>query len=306
MKRISSRRSPPRRSRLRPQARSRSRMPQPCPRTVTRSRPSPAAASGAWSRRSTSWTACSAPSRATPAAARSTRPTRRSRPAAPAMPRWCRSPTTRPRSATSSCSRCSGATSIRSMPAASSATAATQYRTGIFVHDEEQRRLAEESKQALDRSKRFDQPIVTEVVDAGAVLSGRGLPPGLLPEESGPLQVLPLELRPRPAPGRALGRRGDALSRACPPIPGDQQSSCHVARSIGFACSPCRRPFRSSPHGVRKSGAWRCVPRQSPWWARGLFLQAVHCSHETPRAPDCWGGGRTESQGRMDHRTRRQ
>jgi peptide-methionine (S)-S-oxide reductase len=41
------------------------------------------------------------------------------------------------------------------------------YRTGIFVHDEEQRRLAEESKQRLDESERFAQPIVTEIADAG-------------------------------------------------------------------------------------------------------------------------------------------
>jgi peptide-methionine (S)-S-oxide reductase len=41
------------------------------------------------------------------------------------------------------------------------------YRTGIFVHGEEQRRLAEESKQALVDSQRFAQPIVTEIVDAG-------------------------------------------------------------------------------------------------------------------------------------------
>jgi peptide-methionine (S)-S-oxide reductase len=41
------------------------------------------------------------------------------------------------------------------------------YRTGIFVHDEEQRRLAEESKQRLAESARFAQPIVTEIVDAG-------------------------------------------------------------------------------------------------------------------------------------------
>jgi peptide-methionine (S)-S-oxide reductase len=41
-----------------------------------------------------------------------------------------------------------------------------QYRTGIFVHDEEQRRLAEQSKQALEG--RFDgQPIVTEIEEAG-------------------------------------------------------------------------------------------------------------------------------------------
>ena len=42
-----------------------------------------------------------------------------------------------------------------------------QYRTAIFVHDEEQRRLAEQSKQALVESKRLDGPIVTEIVTAG-------------------------------------------------------------------------------------------------------------------------------------------
>jgi len=43
----------------------------------------------------------------------------------------------------------------------------SQYRTGIFVHDEEQQRLAEASRQALTDSGRFQQPIVTEIVAAG-------------------------------------------------------------------------------------------------------------------------------------------
>ncbi len=38
-----------------------------------------------------------------------------------------------------------------------------QYRTAIFYHDEEQRRLAEESKAVLEHSGRFDGPIVTEI-----------------------------------------------------------------------------------------------------------------------------------------------
>jgi peptide-methionine (S)-S-oxide reductase len=42
----------------------------------------------------------------------------------------------------------------------------TQYRSGIFYHDEHQRRLAEESKQALEASKRFKVPIVTEITAA--------------------------------------------------------------------------------------------------------------------------------------------
>jgi peptide-methionine (S)-S-oxide reductase len=40
------------------------------------------------------------------------------------------------------------------------------YRTGIFAETEEQRRLAEASKQALADSSRLEQPIVTEIVDA--------------------------------------------------------------------------------------------------------------------------------------------
>ena len=43
----------------------------------------------------------------------------------------------------------------------------SQYRTGIFVHDAEQRRLAEASKQALDDNGRFEEPIVTEIEEAG-------------------------------------------------------------------------------------------------------------------------------------------
>lgn len=42
-----------------------------------------------------------------------------------------------------------------------------QYRTVIFCLDEEQRRLAEESRQALDESGRFSRPIVTEILPAG-------------------------------------------------------------------------------------------------------------------------------------------
>jgi len=43
----------------------------------------------------------------------------------------------------------------------------TQYRSGIFYHDEAQRRLAEESKRALEVSGRFKAPVVTEIVAAG-------------------------------------------------------------------------------------------------------------------------------------------
>ena len=42
-----------------------------------------------------------------------------------------------------------------------------EYRTGIFAHDAEQRRVAEESKRQLADSNRLGKPVVTQVVDAG-------------------------------------------------------------------------------------------------------------------------------------------
>jgi peptide-methionine (S)-S-oxide reductase len=41
-----------------------------------------------------------------------------------------------------------------------------QYRSAIFYHNEDQRHLAEESKKALLKSKRFSGPIYTEIVPA--------------------------------------------------------------------------------------------------------------------------------------------
>ena len=42
----------------------------------------------------------------------------------------------------------------------------TQYRTAIFYHDDEQKRLAEESKRRLEESGKFDKPIATQIVQA--------------------------------------------------------------------------------------------------------------------------------------------
>ncbi|GAB4371594.1 MAG: peptide-methionine (S)-S-oxide reductase MsrA [Deltaproteobacteria bacterium] len=43
----------------------------------------------------------------------------------------------------------------------------SQYRTGIFTHSEEQRRLAEASKERWMREKPFPGPVVTEITEAG-------------------------------------------------------------------------------------------------------------------------------------------
>ncbi len=42
----------------------------------------------------------------------------------------------------------------------------TQYRSGVFYHDEEQKKLAEQAIKALDEAKIFPGPIVTEVTKA--------------------------------------------------------------------------------------------------------------------------------------------
>ncbi len=42
-----------------------------------------------------------------------------------------------------------------------------QYRSAIFYHNEEQRRLAEQSKAELAKSGRFSAPIATEIIKAG-------------------------------------------------------------------------------------------------------------------------------------------
>ncbi len=42
-----------------------------------------------------------------------------------------------------------------------------QYRSAIFYHDAEQRRIAETTKANIDKSKRFKKPVLTQIVAAG-------------------------------------------------------------------------------------------------------------------------------------------
>ena len=50
----------------------------------------------------------------------------------------------------------------------------SQYRAGIFYHDENQRRLAEESRKKIEESKRFIAPIVTEITAATKFYEAEG------------------------------------------------------------------------------------------------------------------------------------
>ena len=82
-----------------------------------------------------------------------------------------------------------------------------QYRSAIFSHDEQQKKLAEASKKALEESKRFPSPIVTEIVPA-LEFYPRGVPPALLQEKPAAVQVLPAQLRARPAVAAVVGEGG--------------------------------------------------------------------------------------------------
>jgi peptide methionine sulfoxide reductase msrA/msrB len=50
----------------------------------------------------------------------------------------------------------------------------TQYRSAIFYHDEEQRRIAEKVKAEVERSGKWKRPIVTEIVPAGEFWEAEG------------------------------------------------------------------------------------------------------------------------------------
>jgi peptide methionine sulfoxide reductase msrA/msrB len=53
-------------------------------------------------------------------------------------------------------------------PSGQFADRGSQYRTAIFYHDEDQRKAAEESKAALERSGRFKKPVATQILPASA------------------------------------------------------------------------------------------------------------------------------------------
>ena len=82
-----------------------------------------------------------------------------------------------------------------------------QYRSAIFYRNDTEKRLAEASKAEVQ--KRFKEPISDRDRARLRVLSRRGVPPGLLQEESPPLQVLPHRLRPRPAACGLWGASGE-------------------------------------------------------------------------------------------------
>ena len=123
--------------------------------------------------------------RATPAAPWPTRPTSRSAWAAPATPRRSRSPTTRRRSTYQQLLDIFWHNIDPLDASGQFCDKGDQYRSAIFYHDEEQQRLAEASKAALEQPRPLQAADRDRDRPGRDVLPRRGLPPGLLPEEPG-------------------------------------------------------------------------------------------------------------------------
>ena len=86
------------------------------------------------------------------------------------------------------------------------------YRTAVFVSNDEQRRLAEQSKRALEDSARFDEPIVSEIVSASTFYPAEDYHQDYAKKNPLQLPLLPRRLRPRPASGRGSGARRQAAN----------------------------------------------------------------------------------------------
>ena len=128
------------------------------------------------------------------------------------------------------------------------------YQTAIFVGNEEERRIAEASKGGA-RAVHGAGRAGSHADRAGrGVLPGRGLPPGLLREEPGPLPVLPVLVRARLAGPADLGQAGPRGDRAA--------LSERLDERVGSAgeaiCSPshaiCREKRQMEPSATAWAG----------------------------------------------------
>ena len=199
-----------------------------------RRRSSPAAASGAWNRRSRS---CPVWSRYLGLHRRHrsrTRPTSRSRPAAPGTPRRSRSSTTRRRSRYEKLAR----HLLAQHRPAHGATRqfcdhGEQYRSAIFYARRAQRRLAEESKKKVEQTAFKARRSSPRSSPASAVLSGRGVSPGLLQEESRSVTV---------STGRAAGATPGSRSSGAPTPAAREEKTMIAALAAGRARARPGRP----------------------------------------------------------------
>lgn len=81
-----------------------------------------------------------------------------------------------------------------------------QYRPAIFTHTPEQKKLAEESKTALEKSGRFDKPIAVEIVEADTFTPAEDYHQDYYQTNSLRYRYYRLRVRSRCPAERALGR----------------------------------------------------------------------------------------------------
>ena len=79
------------------------------------------------------------------------------------------------------------------------------YITAIFYENEEQKRVAEQSKAALEKSGELKKPVATKIVKAGTFYPAEEYHQDYSREESHTVQILPVQLRPGQPPERTLG-----------------------------------------------------------------------------------------------------
>ncbi len=111
----------------------------------------------------------------------------------------------------------------------------TQYRSGIYVYSEEQRRAAEASKEAYEQGARFARPSRHHHRDHGraGVLFRRGLPPAISRQE--PARLLRARRDRRHLPDRHRRRGLEDIRHVMPGlVPGhpSERSNCPEAKDV--------------------------------------------------------------------------
>ena len=82
-----------------------------------------------------------------------------------------------------------------------------QYRSAIFYHNEEQKRLAEKSRDELAKSGRFDKPVVTEILKAATFFNAEDYHQDYYKKNPVRYKLLSVQVREGPVPGESLGPR---------------------------------------------------------------------------------------------------
>ena len=89
-----------------------------------------------------------------------------------------------------------------------------QYRYAIFYHNETQKKLAVESKQAPGKDKDIPTGNRYRNNSGRHILSRGRISPGLLPEKPATLQILPVFLRKGQTTGGTVGEQSGALRKS--------------------------------------------------------------------------------------------